>query len=71
MMDCWCVAPGRRPSFVDLINKCQLLMDESDNKVFNCFKKRTEGNKRTGGEIKLQLDVNYEIYVQAVALDPN
>ena len=33
MMDCWCVAPGRRPSFMDLINRCHLLMDESEKRV--------------------------------------
>lgn len=32
MMDCWCVAPGRRPSFMDLINRCQILMEECEHK---------------------------------------
>ena len=30
MMDCWNVSPGRRPSFNELAERCQQLVESSD-----------------------------------------
>ena len=33
MMECWKVSPGRRPSFIDIAEKCHDLVETSSDRV--------------------------------------